>query len=87
MQLRTYRKLVDQTLESVAKAAGLPNASVVHRHENGKAFPSATQIERYREWSKNAITERDWHELRLERETERGAGAAATTQAQEAHNA
>ncbi|WP_017182253.1 hypothetical protein [Sphingobium xenophagum] len=76
MQLRSYRELTGDTLDAVADAVGLANASVVHRHERGISRPNATQIERYRAWSKNAITERDWHELQLERERERSLDAA-----------
>lgn len=77
MQLRDYRKLVDMTLAAVAEAVGLANAGSVARHEDGRRYPDAAQIERYRVWSKDAITERDWHEVRLERERKRDSGAAA----------
>lgn len=86
MQLRNYRKLTGLTLSEVAEAVELANASVVRRHERGEAHPDATTIERYRAFSDGAVTERDWHELRLNREQE-AALAAATKQSKEPHNA
>lgn len=77
MQLRSYRELTGDTLEAVAEAVGVANASVVRKHELGLSYPKPAQIERYRAWSKNAITAMDWHELGLNRERERGFGAAS----------
>tara|TARA_R110000782_G_scaffold101058_2_gene187678 strand:+ start:84 stop:347 length:264 start_codon:yes stop_codon:yes gene_type:complete len=85
MQLRSYRELAKLTLQQVADGVGLANPTVVRRHERGDAHPDATTIERYRAFTQGAVTERDWHELRLEREQETALAAAQPQSKEQIH--
>ncbi|QUT04026.1 helix-turn-helix transcriptional regulator [Sphingobium phenoxybenzoativorans] len=84
MQLRAYRKLTGLTLDQVAEIVGVANASVVSRHERGVQRPETETVEKYRDLTDGAVTERDWHELSLQ---VREKSSAAEPQTKEASSA
>lgn len=60
MNLETYRKRQNWSLEDVARFVGLSNASAVWKHETGRTMPRAETIERYHKLTGGAVTAQDF---------------------------
>lgn len=60
MDLASYRKEQNWTLEDVARFVGLSNASAVHKHETGRVMPRAETLEAYRRLTGGKVTADDF---------------------------
>ena len=77
MELADYRKQTGRSLESIAQAVGMSNASAVLKHETGQTMPKAAIIERYRKVTDGAVTAEDFVRVVLRHQSQQQTKEAA----------